>query len=102
MTDIIKAIKDLKSDAQVTVDNDDINKITWHDGNPTNITNKQITDKQKELQTTYDNNKYQRDRAVAYPSIKDQLDMQYWDKINSTTTWQDAIAKVKSDHPKGA
>jgi len=28
--------------------------------------------------------------------------MQYWDKINSTTTWQDAIAKVKSDHPKGA
>jgi len=102
MTDIIHAIKALKSDAQVTVDNDDINKITWHDGNPTNITNKQITDKQKELQTTYDNNKYQRDRAVAYPSIKDQLDMQYWDKINSTTTWQDAIAKVKSDHPKGA
>mgnify|MGYP003134341714 FL=1 len=101
MTDIIKAIKDLKSDAQVTVDNDDINKITWHDGNPTNITNKQITDKQKELQTTYDNNKYQRDRAVAYPSIKDQLDMQYWDKVNSTTTWQDAIAKIKSDNPKG-
>ena len=101
MTDIIHAIKALKSDAQVTVDNDDINKITWHDGNPTNITNKQITDKQKELQTTYDNNKYQRDRAVAYPSIKDQLDMQYWDKVNSTTTWQDAIAKVKSDNPKG-
>tara|TARA_Y100001970_G_scaffold289421_1_gene419799 strand:+ start:51470 stop:51775 length:306 start_codon:yes stop_codon:yes gene_type:complete len=101
MTDIIHAIKALKSDAQVTVDNDDINKITWHDGNPTNITNKQITDKQKELQTTYDNNKYQRDRAVAYPSIKDQLDMQYWDKVNSTTTWQDAIAKIKSDNPKG-
>ena len=101
MTDIIHAIKALKSDAQVTVDNDDINKITWHDGDPTNITNKQITDKQKELQTTYDNNKYQRDRAVAYPSIQDQLDMQYWDKVNSTTTWQDAIAKVKSDNPKG-
>ena len=55
-----------------------------------------------ELQTEYDNNKYQRDRAVAYPSIQDQLDMQYHDKINGTTTWQDAIAKVKSDHPKGA
>ena len=58
MTDIIKAIKDLKSDAQVTVDNNDINKITWHDGNPTNITNKQITDKQTELQTAYDDNAY--------------------------------------------
>ena len=101
MTDIIHAIKALKSDAQVTVDNDDINKITWHDGNPTNITNKQITDKQKELQKTYDNNKYQRDRADSYPSIQDQLDMQYWDKVNSTTTWQTAIAKVKSDNPKG-
>tara|TARA_Y100000593_G_scaffold32301_1_gene63655 strand:+ start:43 stop:351 length:309 start_codon:yes stop_codon:yes gene_type:complete len=102
MTDIIKAIKDLKSDAQVTVDNDDINKITWHDGNPTNITNKQITDKQKELQKTYDNNKYQRDRADSYPSIQDQLDMQYWDNVNGTTNWKDAIAKVKSDIPKGA
>ena len=102
MTDIIHAIKALKSDAQVTVDNDDINKITWHDGNPTNITNKQITDKQKELQKTYDNNKYQRDRADSYPSIQDQLDMQYWDNVNGTTNWKDAIAKVKSDIPKGA
>jgi hypothetical protein len=101
MTDIIKSIHAIKSDAQVTVDNDDINKITWHDENPTNITNKQITDKQTELQTNYNNNKYQRDRSVAYPSIQDQLDMQYWDKVNSTTTWQTAIAKVKSDNPKG-
>ena len=44
--------------------------------------------------------KYQRDRATAYPSIKDQLDMQYWDKKNGTTTWVDAVAKVKSDNPK--
>ena len=35
-----------------------------------------------------------------YPSIQDQLDMQYWDKKNGTTTWVDAIAKVKSDNPK--
>ena len=27
--------------------------------------------------------------------------MQYWDKVNGTTTWQTAIAKVKSDNPKG-
>ena len=43
---------------------------------------------------------YQGKRAVAYPSIQDQLDMQYWDKKNGTTTWVDAIAKVKSDNPK--
>ena len=39
-------------------------------------------------------------RANAYPSIQEQLDMQYWDKVNGTTNWQDAIAKVKSDIPK--
>ena len=39
-------------------------------------------------------------RATAYPSIQEQLDMQYWDKVNGTTNWEDAIAKIKSDIPK--
>jgi len=44
---------------------------------------------------------YKTDRASAYPSIQEQLDMQYWDSVNGTTTWADAIAKVKADYPKG-
>ena len=39
-------------------------------------------------------------RARAYPSIADQLDMQYHDQLNGTTTWKDTIAKVKADNPK--
>ena len=39
-------------------------------------------------------------RANAYPSIQEQLDMQYWDKVNGTTNWENAIAKVKADNPK--
>ena len=39
-------------------------------------------------------------RQEAYGSIADQLDMQYWDQVNGTTTWKDYIAKVKSDNPK--
>ena len=39
-------------------------------------------------------------RQEAYASIPDQLDQQYWDAVNGTTTWKDAIAKVKSDNPK--
>ena len=50
------------------------------------------------LQAEYDANQYQRDRQ--YPSIGDQLDMQYHDQIDGTTTWKDAIAKVKADNPK--
>ena len=40
------------------------------------------------------------DRKLAYGSIADQLDMQYWDGVNGTTTWADHIAQVKSDNPK--
>tara|TARA_A100001035_G_C27606540_1_gene418974 strand:+ start:225 stop:494 length:270 start_codon:yes stop_codon:yes gene_type:complete len=44
--------------------------------------------------------KVQLKRATAYPSLQEQMDMQYWDSVNGTTTWKDAIAKVKSDYPK--
>ena len=44
--------------------------------------------------------KVQLKRATAYPSLQEQMDMQYWDSVNGTTTWKDAIAKIKSDHPK--
>ena len=43
---------------------------------------------------------YQRDRKQAYASIEEQLDMQYWDSVNGTTTWADHIAAVKGTHPK--
>lgn len=45
-------------------------------------------------------NQYKVQRASAYPSIQEQLDMQYWDAINGTTTWQDAINAVKQQYPK--
>ena len=39
-------------------------------------------------------------RIAAYGSVGSQLDMQYWDGLNSTSVWPDHIAKVKSDNPK--
>ena len=35
-----------------------------------------------------------------YLPIEQQLDMQYWDAVNGTTTWKDHIAAVKSKYPK--
>jgi hypothetical protein len=43
---------------------------------------------------------YQLLRLAAYPSLQEQMDMLYWDEVNGTTTWKDAIAKVKADYPK--
>ena len=99
---VFDAILSLNANAKVVVRNNaDIDncEIEWLDGTP-EISKADIKTKMAELQTQYDNNQYQRDRAESYPSIQDQLDMQYWDKVNSTTNWQDAIAKVKSDNPK--
>jgi DNA modification methylase len=35
-----------------------------------------------------------------YESIGEQQDMQYWDAVNSTTTWKDHITAVKEKYPK--
>ena len=82
----------INPNAQVTIRGSDIDTCTFEWDSSPEISRADIKTKMAELQTQYDNNKYQRDRAVAYPSIKDQLDMQYWDKKNGTTTWVDAIA----------
>jgi hypothetical protein len=39
-------------------------------------------------------------RRIAYPSIADQLDMLYWDKINGTDNWLNSIESVKNRFPK--
>jgi hypothetical protein len=99
MTTIIKSILTINPTAQVSVSGDDINSIEWHNGT-TPIPANEIFAKQQELITEYNSNKYQRDRAKDYPSIQEQLDMQYWDKINGTNKWQQTINAVKQKYPK--
>ena len=72
-----------------------------HDGG-TKPSESDCTNGLKALQDAWDleNDSYKSKRRDAFPSIVDQLDMQYWDAVNGTTTWKDAIAKVKSDNPK--
>ena len=72
--------------------------LEWDSDNP----DSQPTD--DELNAAYiawkNANEYKQKRQVSYPDWKTQMDMQYWDSVNGTTTWKDAIAKVKSDNPK--
>lgn len=99
MIHLIKAIKALNPTAEVSITNEDIDNIQWMNGTPV-ISKEDILAKQVELQAEYDALAYARNREKEYPSIQDQMDMQYWDGINSTTTWADAIAKVKTENPK--
>jgi len=99
MTTIINSILAINPNAEVVVTGEDINQITWHNGT-TPIPTNEILAKQQELIAEYNSNQYQRDRAKDYPSIQEQLDMQYWDKINGTNKWQQAINAVKQKYPK--
>ena len=99
MTDIIKAIKAINPNAQVVINGNDINTIEWHNGT-TPIPANEILAKQQELITEYNSNQYKRDRAKEYPSIQEQLDMQYWDKINNTNNWQTKVNEIKVKYPK--
>ena len=97
MIDITKSILAIKSDAQVSIEDNDVTKITWHDDNPTNITNEQILSKQLELQADYDAKQYQRDRELEYPSMADQLDDIYHNGIDA---WKATIKTTKDKYPK--
>ena len=49
MTGIAESILALDPTAQVSINAEDLNQITWHDGNPNGITAEQITAKQAAL-----------------------------------------------------
>ena len=96
MINVTSAILAINPKAEVSVLENDVKQITWHNGT-TPIAEEDILAKQKELQTAYDNNKYQRDRAEAYPSIADQLDDIYHNGIDG---WKTTIKAVKDKYPK--
>ena len=95
MITIEDAIKSLHPTAKFVVINEKITE--WHNEAITQPSNSDITAEQTKLQTEYDNNAYQRNRAVEYPSIADQLDEIYHNGIDS---WKAEIKKVKDKYPK--
>jgi len=96
--DICSAILAINPSAQVSVNAEgtENEKITWHNGTA-EISKADIQAKQAELKTAYDNAKYQRDRAGAYPSIADQLDDLYHNGIDG---WKATIKATKDKYPK--
>ena len=89
----IRAIKN-NNDIAISIYNDDINTLEWHDGNPTNITNQQILDKQSKLQALED---VYENRRKEYGTVVSQLDEIYHNGIDA---WKTRIASIKTKYPK--
>ena len=81
------------------VKNNDYDTIVWTNEDKT-ISKADLESNVAEMQKGEDAIQYQKDRADAFPSLQDQLDMQYWDKKNGTKTWEETIDKIKKDFPK--
>jgi hypothetical protein len=94
MVDFHKAIKALHTDV-VTVNGDTEETITAYDEH-----SNKVTINWTQVNSWTDPEQYKYDRQQAYASIEEQLDMQYWDSVNGTTTWKDHINQVKAAHPK--
>jgi len=102
MINLGEVIKTIDANASFEIIDNDINKIIWHS---TPISKTDIEAKRVEVQAEYDNNKYQRDRAVAYKELKEQLDLLYHDMVadkgDKTGEWFKHIKAVKDANPKG-
>jgi hypothetical protein len=70
-------------------------------GNKLAITEEEVTSiHNQKNQDALDQLTYSEQRSLAYASIEEQLDMQYWDRVNGTSTWKEHIDAVKTAHPK--
>jgi hypothetical protein len=74
--------------------------VEWINPSVAPVTESEINAEIARLQAEYEAKEYQRARAVAYPTIQEQLDLLYWDKVNGTNNWEAAIEAVKTEYPK--
>ena len=102
MYDICSAILKINPSAQVSVNAEDFDQITWHSGTEV-ISKSDIQAKQAELKTAYDALAYQRLREPKYPSIHDVTVALAEKAEGDSTMWDEISAKraeVKEAHPK--
>ena len=105
MTDIIRAIKSINPNAEVSVGGNDVNDITWHNGT-TPIPKADIEAKMNEMANEPEQSNYAEQRRNAYLPIGDQLDM-LWHSIDQDPQlkskyfdFYEAIKAVKVKYPK--
>ena len=102
---IEKAIKKINPNAEFSVNAEDINQITWHNGT-TPIPKADIEAKMNEMANEPEQSNYAQQRRNSYPPVGDQLDM-LWHTMDKDNELQhkfydfyQTIKKVKVAYPK--
>ena len=97
MATVLETIQKINPNAQVSIDENDVNKITWHDGT-TPISKSDILAKQAELQEEYDAQEYARKREAEYPSVQDLVVALY--DTDDKAAIDAKRAEIKLKYPK--
>ena len=100
MIDFIKALRSLYPNSSWSINGDNYDGLNWLDETQPKPNEATLIEEYNRLRAEEDKNAYKAERALEYPSIQEQLDMQYWDKINGTNNWEQAIQAVKEKYPK--
>jgi glucan phosphoethanolaminetransferase (alkaline phosphatase superfamily) len=100
MVDIGSVLLKLTPNALWRLENNDYSTVVWMSPEIEQPTVEQVNAEMARQEAEKLANQYKSLRANEYPSMQDQLDMQFWDAQNGTTTWQDAINAVKNKYPK--
>ena len=98
MTDIATAILAINPDAQVSVNAEDFEQITWLNGTAV-ISKADIQAKQAELQTAYDAEQWKRNRQDEYPNHEDCIHA-LLDGGDTLTDLQTKRTAIKEKYPK--
>jgi hypothetical protein len=95
---IEKAILKINPSAEFSVNGNDINQITWHNGT-TPISKADIEAKMVEVQAEYDAEEWKRNRQAEYPSIDDCIHA-LLDGGDTLTELQAKRTATKTKYPK--
>jgi hypothetical protein len=91
------AIHSLLPNAEFSVSGNDYDRIEWYSENIPKPTLAEIDAELQRLQADHDRKDYQRQRADAYPSIEEQLDLMFHGGYD---VWKAQIQAIKDQFPK--
>ena len=96
--DIARAILSLRPGAIWSLSGNTYEGLVWSNENELPPpTEEELQAEGERLQQEYESKQYQRDRAVAYPPILEQLDILYHQGYDG---WKATIDEVKNKYPK--
>jgi len=96
--DMVKALLSLRPGASFSLLGNEYGGLNWSDDNELPPpTEEELYNECVKLLQEYEDAQYQRDRAKAYPTIQDQLDLLYHGGLDA---WREEINKIKEQYPK--